>query len=430
MSARSQLYPSGAALALILAPHAGDAAEPIKLSLGGYAVTGLTVRSQDNVATSGVAPVNRGPGDDRNYSVANTTNAAGATVGVPTTTDLGRTDQFWEAEVWFVGETTLDNGIKVGLNIQLEAYTTSDQVDEHFVYVQGGFGRLVVGAENAAPYIMHYKAPSPSRGEFAPDDNRDFFPFRPPSNNAIASVVTFTTLTSDANKVTYYTPRFAPGFMFGLSYTPDDEAGAAATGCRGGCAFGAGAGISDNKQTNYHHFVEGAVNFVRSINGVDLAFDIGVGYGFLERQSRSAAPGLDRLGKDRLVVTAGYNVAYAGWTIGGAFSWDNKGLQGPNDRYDMTFGVTYGTGPWLVGANVGYALAQDGQARQTGGNGAPVLVRRSNDSHLTGEVGASYQLGPGIYVFSVVNFAEWWGNNTATEESSGVAWSTGVILSF
>jgi hypothetical protein len=242
-------------------------------------------------------------------------------------------------------------------------------------------------------------------------------------------------LTNDANKITYYSPRFAPGFQFGVSYTPDDDSsggrqGVTAAGCRGGCAFDAGNGISDNGQTNHHHFVEGATNFVRSFNGVSVAFDLGFGYAQVEKQSRSASG--DRLGKDRVVLSSGFNVAYAGWTIGGAAAWDNKGLQGPNNRYDFTFGVTYGAGPWLIGFDAGYTIAQDGQALQAAGgaNASPVLVRRSNDTLFYSEVGASYKLGPGIKLFSVVNVAKWGGNDTATEESTGVAWSTGVQLNF
>ena len=163
---KKQLMATTALVAGGLIAGVAQAAEPIKLSLGGYITTGLTVRDQDNVASAATAPTNRGAGDDRNYSTVATTNAAGATVNVPTTTDLGRTDQFYEGEIFFVGETTLDNGIKIGVNVQLEAYTSADQVDEHYIYVQGGFGRLVVGAENSAAYIMHYSAPSPTGGQF------------------------------------------------------------------------------------------------------------------------------------------------------------------------------------------------------------------------------------------------------------------------
>jgi len=421
---KKQLMATTALVAGGLIAGVAQAAEPIKLSLGGYLVTGLTVRDQDNVATAATPASNRGTGDDRNYTTAATTGGA----NVPTTTDLGRTDQFYEAEVWFVGETTLDNGVKVGVNIQMEAYTSSDQIDEHYIYVQGGFGRLVAGAENSAPYIMHYSAPSPTGGQFGAD-SPNFLPFRAPSQNAIGSVRTFMALTSDANKLTYYTPRFAPGFQFGISYAPDDDAPGGtqtvngAGNCRGGCAFDAGNGISDNEQTNHHHFIEAGANFVRSINGVDLAFDVGFGTAFVEHQSRSA--NRDRLLKQRYSASAGFNVGYAGWTFGAGWLWDNNGLQGHNNRHDFTAGVTYGAGPWLIGVNMGYAWHQDGEAAQ-----GTVLVNRTNDTLLYGELGGQYTLGPGIRVFSVINYAKWEGNSTATEESTGVAWSTGFRLSF
>ncbi|MCC7047140.1 MAG: porin [Alphaproteobacteria bacterium] len=417
----------------------GYAAEPVRLQLGGYVASGLTLRAEDHVATPATPSVNRGAGDDRNYTTVGTTNAAGAAVNVPTTTDLGRSDQFWEAEVWFVGETTLDNGVKVGVNVQMEAYTSADQIDEHYIYVQGGFGRLVAGAENSAPYILHFGAPSPTGTYFGVEETvRFFFPLRPPPSNKVASVSTFSQLTGDANKLTYYTPRFAPGIQFGLSYTPDDDAPQGvqtvngAVNCKGGCAFDAGNGISDNDQANHHHFIEGGFNFVRTIDGMNLGFDLGGGYGFLEKQSRSSAVGQDRLGKDRIVVTTGLSLAYAGFTGGLSFAWDNLGLQGPNNRYDWALGLTYGKGPWIVGGDVGFVLAQDGQARQAAGpgNATPVLVRRSNDRLIYAEIGGAYQLGPGIKVFSAVNLARWDGNDTATEEASGVAWSTGVALSF
>lgn len=432
---KKQLMATTALVAGGLIAGAAQAAEPIKLTLGGYITTGLTVRDQDHVATAAGA-------DDRVPTTVAVTNAAGGTTNIPTTTDLGRTDQFWEAEVWFVGETTLDNGIKVGVNIQMEAYTSNDQIDEHYIYVQGGFGRLVAGAENSAPYIMHYAAPSPSGGQFGAD-SPNFLPFRnPPSNRTGGTVRTFMQLTSDANKITYYTPRFAPGFQFGISYTPDDDAPQGVqtvygNNCRGGCAFGAGNGISDNDAStgstgsNHHHFVEAGANFVRSINGVDLAFDVGFGTGFVEKQVRSTTvTGLDRTLKQRYSASAGFNVGYAGWTFGAGWLWDNQGQQGPNDRNDITAGVTYGAGPWLVGVNVGYAWVQDGERLVAHPVTGSALVRRTNDTLLYGELGGQYTLGPGIRVFSVINYAKYDGNDTATEESTGVAWSTGFRLSF
>src|ERR1044071_8797914 len=55
------------------------------------------------------------------------------------------TDRFvHNAEVWFKGETTLDNGLTVGAHIELEGEDDSgdngDQIDKSFVYWSGGFG--------------------------------------------------------------------------------------------------------------------------------------------------------------------------------------------------------------------------------------------------------------------------------------------------
>ena len=53
-----------------------------------------------------------------------------------------------EGEIHFTGETTLDNGLKFGVNVQLEAYQATDQVDETYIYVEGSFGRVLLGSEN------------------------------------------------------------------------------------------------------------------------------------------------------------------------------------------------------------------------------------------------------------------------------------------
>jgi outer membrane protein OmpU len=47
--------------------------------------------------------------------------------------DLDGVDQKSDSEVWFKGLTTLDNGLSVGINVQLEANSTGDQIDESFL---------------------------------------------------------------------------------------------------------------------------------------------------------------------------------------------------------------------------------------------------------------------------------------------------------
>lgn len=427
---KKQLLATTALVAGGLMAGAAQAADPIKLSLGGYAHTGLTIRSEDNTATA-----NGTSGGQEDWFVQNN--------GLQVTTDIGRSDVFWEAEVFFVGETTLDNGIKVGVNIQLEAYTSNDQIDESYVYITGGFGRLVIGSENSAPYLMHYAAPTPTGGQYGAE-SPNFNPFRRPTASRVSSVNTYSQMTSDAPKITYFTPRFSPGFQFGISYTPDDDAfsGFQSVGvgggsnCLGGCAFNAGNNVSDNDQSTgsvHHNFVEVGANFVRSINGVDLAFDVGYGTGFVEKQLRGAAISTirgtnDKGAKQRHTVSAGFNVGYAGWTFGAGGRWDNSGAQGHWNEYAATAGVMYGAGPWLVGVSAGYVISEDGD-RATG-TAAGGYARRSNDTLLWLGAQGTYTLGPGVRAFSAIDYASWNGNGTDSEEGDGVAWSTGLLLNF
>src|SRR3569623_1986797 len=63
--------------------------------------------------------------------------------------DHRNTDRFvHNAEVWFKGETTLDNGLTVGAHIELEGENAGDQIDKSFVYWSGGFGKVQIGSQD------------------------------------------------------------------------------------------------------------------------------------------------------------------------------------------------------------------------------------------------------------------------------------------
>jgi hypothetical protein len=73
--------------------------------------------------------------------------------------DFDGIDSKQNAEIWFLPSITLDNGIKFGANVQLEALTGGDQIDEAFVFIKGSFGEILLGSENSAGYKMTYAAP-------------------------------------------------------------------------------------------------------------------------------------------------------------------------------------------------------------------------------------------------------------------------------
>jgi len=158
-----------------------------------------------------------------------------------------------DAEIIFNGKKTLDNGIEIGLQVQLEATNQRDQIDEHYIYAETDWGKLIIGAENSAAYLLQTHAPN-IVGWQTHDNNF----------NTWASVSYFTkpqhNLDGDANKISYITPRIN-GLQFAFGYTPDNSK----TG-------GFGAAIQTNK-TGAEVFSYG-VNYETKLGDTHIAVSL------------------------------------------------------------------------------------------------------------------------------------------------------------
>ncbi len=406
-------------------------AEPITLSVGGYYQAFFVIRAQSDVDNEGVGAVQSTFGNDEK---------------------IHNFDIQQEGEVHFTGSTTLDNGITVGVNIQLEAYRNNDQVDEHFVFFSGNFGRLVIGAENSAPYLMHYGAPGAVPGHGV--DSPNLWTMVGTAGNAAAvgsPVATPPSFVSDANKISYFTPRFSPGFQFGFSYTPDNTDGFGNSGTGGSL-------VSDSEDVGQENVISFGVNLVHAFNTVDLAWSFGWEHGFVE--GNGTAPGGtcgsqngadtalvcvtdpdNQQGRD--ILATGFQIGIGGWKVGGAFQYDDQGQERNNERYEMAVGVTYGAGPWTVGAQGAYGVDQDGEvgtacdtmsnlALQTTNNpvnGANSGCTNDADQVVAGEIGGAYTLGPGVTIGAAVHGWRGWGDD-GNENFDGVAFTMGTALSF
>ncbi len=347
-----------AAGALLASPAAAE--EPISLGVGGYMQSFVTFTDQDVGSTD--------------YNPVRVRN---------------------EGEVHFTGSTTLDNGLTIGVNIQLEARTTNaatmDQIDEHFVYFSGDWGRVNVGAENSAPYLMGYGAPAAGLGVNSPT-------FRPFTTSGSGPTNNFITGLSDNNKLTYFTPRFS-GFQLGVSYTPEDNN-------NNGAGLGGGLATDDDEDDNSNYISLGA-NFVESFNGVDVAVSGGYERGDLEADA-------DNTHDDREAWHVGLNIGFSGFTVGGSYGSDNNGLAGSQDTSGWDIGATYSTGPWGVGV--------------TYWHGEQELAAGGDDEDDLIELGVNYALGPGITIVGALQYYDE-DNNVATD-TDGIAVSIGSKLSF
>jgi len=282
-----------------------------------------------------------------------------------------------EGEIIFNGSSTLDNGLQVGVQVQLEAQTCSDQIDEHFMWLSGGFGRINLGAENSAAYLMAYASAAPSHWSHGVNSpNFAWTGFAP---------TTAITMTSDSQKITYFTPRMA-GFQLGVSYTPEnDEAGSGAGYNSSYAGFPA-----DNEAGEQGEIFELGANYVNKFDNVSIAISGGYAAGSLEAASAT-------VDDDQTQWNVGAQVGFAGFTIGGAYKVDDQGMD--EDNTTINLGVRYATGPWGVG--VQYTNAEND----------------ANDGEVDAfEIGGSYAFGPGMLVYAGVQV---WDNDGYSSSSDG-----------
>lgn len=328
------------------------AADPIKVTINGYYQWYWVLGNWDKLAN----------GDDGRFSTVRQ-----------------------EGEIWFNGITKLDNGTNVGFRVELEAYTFADQVDEHYLFFSGDWGRFELGATNGVTAKMVYGAPSalPGFGFISQNFNWHW-------NNAQTVNTAFSTAiqddrhNGDANKISYFTPRFA-GFQLGVSYSPDVQPGTNGNTCgaTGGSSTSFGVCLKD--QNNHWTMYQAAVNYLATFNSVNLALYAGLMYG--DPDNKNSAWTVGGLGgttaDDWWHWLVGFQVTFQGFSIGGNIGRDNNGTDEHTQTWMYTLGATYTTGPWTVGVGGRHFNRH-----------IPGPVK--NDKVWQFEAGGNYRIGPGI----------------------------------
>ncbi|MCY4039562.1 MAG: porin, partial [Hyphomicrobiales bacterium] len=245
--------------------------------------------------------------------------------------DYGSTDvKIGATEIHFTATGQLDNGIEVGGRVELEGTTQTDQIDETYIWAEGGFGRMVIGAENGPSYLMHYSAPwiAGVNGVDSPN-------YRYTTHGGAARTNTQTLIASDANKITYFTPRFS-GFQFGIAYTPS------ATGDnRGGEQNGWGSAYDRSGGTGVENIVAVAGNFSRDFGGVSVGASAGWESGSSNVTYDNGTDNPQSVSDDPTNWHIGGEVSRGGFTVGGAY-YSATGFTGGDGTGDATSTVGEG----------------------------------------------------------------------------------------
>lgn len=327
------------------------AAEPIKLTVNGYYQWYFVVGGWDKQASGN---------DGRTTSIRQ------------------------EAEIWFNGITKLDNGTNIGFRIELEAYTQGDQIDEHYLFASGDWGRIEAGATNGVMSKMVYGSPSALPGFGFISQNFNFHAGWAAGNTSFSTAIQDDRHNGDANKISYFTPRFA-GFQIGVSYTPEFNPGVNGNVCgaTGGSSTSFGV-CTKNNAGEYQHAFQAAINYLATFNSVNLALYGGLMWADPEVKGAAVTiGGLTAPADDWFHWLIGANLTFQGFSIGGNIGNDNNGQKGDTDTWMYTAAITYTTGPWTVGGG------WRGYRRDLPGTSA----RDYTDQF---ELGANYRIGPGI----------------------------------
>lgn len=134
--------------------------------------------------------------------------------------DPNRFAQMSDAELWFRGRARLADDVTIGLVVQLEANSqTNDQIDESYLFVDTRFGRVLLGTENDAAYQQHVATPRAGAAWGVLESAASAWVVVP---RAVQTPSTTAPLTAgDDHKLTYFTPRWR-GVQAGLSFTPNE----------------------------------------------------------------------------------------------------------------------------------------------------------------------------------------------------------------
>ena len=307
-----------------------------------------------------------------------------------------------DAQVNFKGSTTLDNGIEVGVRLEIEM-PNPGALDETYIWLKGDFGQLRAGNHNSAGYSMISGVP----GVGVPINSgwiSNFIPFVDGYLDDFRSVGVSTKIdgVNDDNTVVYYSPRFS-GFQLGLSYTPNVARSNQASG------------NTDTTGTDYYNGLGIGGTFVESFNGFDV--NIGASYFTASAGDETESDG----GDDQEQVIVSVNLATAGFSVGGAYSNQLEGRLNSdgdesNEGENWSVGAAYATGPWTVGVAYMHGEVEGDIANTT------------DDEIDTVSGAVSYALGPGI----TTDFTVLWSDteDEAGASQDGIAGILGISVSF
>ncbi len=272
-----------------------------------------------------------------------------------------------DGEIHFDVRGEADNGLAFRARVELEAFTTTDQIDENWVSVGGSWGEIMIGANDTAKTQMALGVLYP-----APDKLGYY------DSEAPQGLMGGMDAGDDNVSVNYYSPDLY-GFQFGLTYQPSADSD--------------GLNDSNTLVTGDAELFAAGLSYMGSFEEVDLGLSLGVASS-------------EQFGEREETYSFGGQVGYAGFTV---VSYIEQNF---DESWDYSAGLAYETGPWTFAggwSQSGYQTVEDVNT-------------------YAGWV--SYAVAPGVLTTAGVSYSEGGNVDTGVNGEDGLVAMTWVTLNF
>jgi predicted porin len=270
-----------------------------------------------------------------------------------------------DTRLFLKAEAKADNGLVYGFDSRIRTVggagnNTGMILDKKVVYAKGSWGSVFLGDWDDSRTQLEVLNPQVGIGQA--DTNMN--PVGHSATEYWASEGTFRT------KATYMSPSFS-GFQAGISYTPELDSGRS--------IFKGTPGVPGDRLSDQ---IDLAAGYTGTFGSVGLK--VGGGYGL----AQGHGPTLN----DGSSWNLGAQVSFAGFTVGGFFFNQDADMAagwGSTVDYSYGAGVTYGMGPWGIGAS---AIRSE------------ILASSATDSAYG--IGGAYRLAPGLSLQADVTYLD------------------------
>ena len=303
-------------------------------------------------------------------------------------TDTFGDDYFLEdGEIIIKGKGS-NGGLTYGFQVQIENSDDGDATDEHYAFVQGDFGKVIIGGENAVADQVTVSAPK-FLGWKTYDNNfetwKDTVGYKKP-------LVGNEDLSKDSAKLSYYTPKMN-GLQLGVSWTPNTKE-----------TSGPSMNLDPVGDSDYEDVMSYGVKYTGNMGDSKVKLS----YSYEEGDSN------DRT-KDAEGSSFGFNISNGLWEVGGT-AYEAEDLDKDYDIETIHWGVQYKLGK---NTKIGFVIHDQENSNYEG-------VKQS-DTEIT-VIGGSYKIGPGAKL--TVSFEDAEKDNVSGTDVDADFLGVGLLLKF